>query len=44
MRVRVLPSALFEYGSVAQMEQERRSTKAKAASSSLGGVTVASLV
>src|SRR2546422_4855069 len=40
MRVRVLPSALFEYGSVAQMERERRSTKAKAASSSLAGVTV----
>jgi hypothetical protein len=39
MRVRVLPSALFEYDSVAQMEPERRSTKAKVASSSLAGVT-----
>ena len=29
----------FEYDSVAQMEPERRSTKAKAASSSLAGVT-----
>lgn len=30
----------FEYGSVAQMDQERRSPKAKAASSSLAGAAV----
>ena len=40
MQVQLLSSALFEYGSVAQMDRERRFTKAKAASSSLAGVIV----
>lgn len=39
MRVRVLPSALFEYGSVAQMDQERLSTKQEVVGSSPTGVT-----
>jgi hypothetical protein len=39
MRVRVLPSALFENGSVAQMDQERLSTKQEVVGSSPTGVT-----